>query len=166
MLLQERVKLLAYIWAIVRDEHLCEDVFQEVSLLAIDKREEIYDQQALLPWLRQTARHRALHAVEARKRRPVLLSDTLLDTLDRCWQRYDDTSAATLADALRKCVAKLTAHARQLIALRYVEGLSGIQIAQMLGRKVTTVYMALSRTHGNLRRCVRQEMANEEQRRD
>ena len=116
----------------------------------------------LLSWLRKTARYRALHAVESRKRRPLLLTETLLDTLDECWQKYDNTPANALADVLRNCVSKLTTHTRRIIALRYVQGLSGIQIAEMLGRKVRTIYMALSRAHGNLRRCVQQEIVDEE----
>jgi RNA polymerase sigma-70 factor (ECF subfamily) len=100
--------------------------------------------------------------VESRKRRPVSLSDGLLDTLDQCWREYDSTPAATLADVLRGCVAQLTAHARQIVTLRYVQGLSGIQVAETLGRNVRTVYMALSRIHGRLRRCVQERMTGGE----
>src|SRR4051794_21632754 len=39
VLLRDRVKLLAYITAIVRDNHLAEDIFQEVALLAVRKRD-------------------------------------------------------------------------------------------------------------------------------
>jgi len=162
VLLQERAKLLAYIWAIVRDEHLAEDIFQEVSLLAIDKREEIYSEEVLMPWLRQTARYRALHAVQSRQRRPMLLSDGILDALDDCWEKYDDVTAPTLVDALRHCMARLTSRARQIVALRYVEGLNGAQVAEALGRKVRTIYVALSRIHGRLRKCVQSEIAGED----
>jgi RNA polymerase sigma-70 factor, ECF subfamily len=129
VLLQERAKLLAYIWAIVRDEHLAEDVFQDVSLLAIDKREEIHGEEVLMPWLRRTARYRALHAVQSRKQRPVLLSEGILDALDECWEKYDAITAPTLVDALRHCMSRLTTHAREIITLRYVEGLNGAQVA-------------------------------------
>jgi RNA polymerase sigma-70 factor, ECF subfamily len=154
--------LLAYIWAIVRDEHLAEDVFQEVSLLAVDKCENIYSEQALLPWLRNTARHRALHAVQSRKNRPVLLSDGLLDDLDECWQKYDAVDASDLTDILRQCVSQLTSRAQHILTLRYVQGLNGAQVAETIGRKVRTVYMALSRIHGALRKCVLHRTAEEE----
>jgi len=54
LLLRERIKLLAYIRAIVRDEHLAEDVFQETSALAVRKRAEIQDGQHFLAWMRRT----------------------------------------------------------------------------------------------------------------
>lgn len=162
VLLNERAKLLGYIWAIVRDEHLCEDVFQEISLLAIAKRDEIYDESSLLPWLRSAARHRALHVLKSRKRHAVLMSDRLLDTLDKCWQRYDDTPAATLSSALRQCAAQLTSYAKEIITLRYVRGLSGIQVAERLGCTPHALYTALTRIHGKLRACVQQEIAREE----
>jgi DNA-directed RNA polymerase specialized sigma24 family protein len=37
LLMAERSRLFSYTWAIVGDVHLAEDVFQEVSLLAIEK---------------------------------------------------------------------------------------------------------------------------------
>ncbi len=77
-LLEERVRLLAYIWAIVRDSHVAEDVFQEVSLLAVRKRSEIVDQTAFPVWLRKSARFCAL-ARSAGAANPRCFSAT------RCW---------------------------------------------------------------------------------
>ena len=48
-LLSHRLGLLAYIEAIVRDTHLAEDVFQDVSSLAFQKREQIDDAGADVP---------------------------------------------------------------------------------------------------------------------
>ena len=35
VLIRDRAKLLGYIWAILRDHHLADDVFQDVTVLAI-----------------------------------------------------------------------------------------------------------------------------------
>ncbi len=48
ILMAERSKLLAYIWSIVRDEHAVEDVFQEVSILAVEKCGQITDENCAL----------------------------------------------------------------------------------------------------------------------
>ena len=157
VLMAERAKLLAYVWSIVHDEHIAEDVLQEVSMLAIDKRAQIDNERALLPWLRQTARYRALHAVRDRVKTPMLLDEKVLDGLAPYWQKYDDVPSQTLADALRYCVEQLTPYARRIVALRYAEGRSGTKVAEILGRKVRTIYVALSRIHRTLRDCIRQQ---------
>ena len=54
-LLANRTTLLGYIWSMVRDRHVVEDIFQEVSVLALEKREEFGDERALPTWLRRTA---------------------------------------------------------------------------------------------------------------
>ena len=159
ILLADRAKLLAYIWSIVHDEHVTEDVFQEVSMLAVSKRAKIRDREALLPWLRRTARYRALHAIRHKGKAPLLLDGSTLDALAPHWQKYDDVPSATLADALRMCVDQLTPYARRIVVLRYIEGQSGIQVAEALGRKVRTIYMALSRIHHTLRDCIRRQQA-------
>ena len=59
VLLRDRGKLLAYIGAIVRDAHIAEDVLQEVSMLALEKQEQILNEAAVLPWMRTAARFRS-----------------------------------------------------------------------------------------------------------
>lgn len=161
VLLAERSKLLAYIWSIVRDEHTVEDVFQEVSILAVEKCGQIVDESALWPWLRQTAKFRALHALRARGNQ-LPLSEALLDQLDLAWHQYDDLSSSMLVDSLLHCVAKLSRYARRIVALRYVDGLSGIEVASRLKREVHTIYVALTRIHNSLRRCVQARMQAEQ----
>jgi RNA polymerase sigma-70 factor (ECF subfamily) len=158
VLLSERAKLLAYIWSIVRDEHTVEDVFQEVSILAVEKCGQINDEGALWPWLRQTAKFRSLHALRARGKQ-VPLDDELLDKLDVAWQAFDDLPSPALVDSLLKCVKKLSPYAQRIVALRYVDGLSGIEVASRLKREVHTIYVALTRIHNSLRRCVQDQLA-------
>ena len=158
VLLAERSKLLAYIWSIVRDEHTVEDVFQEVSILAVEKCGQITDENALWPWLRQTAKFRSLHAVRARGSQ-LPLNEDLLDKLDLTWRDYDDVSSSAMVESLLKCVGKLSPYAQRIIALRYVDGLSGIEVAARLQREVHTIYVALTRIHNSLRRCVQDRMA-------
>jgi DNA-directed RNA polymerase specialized sigma24 family protein len=44
----------------VCDDHLAEDVFRDVAVLAVHKSDEIRDSRHFLAWMRLTARHRAL----------------------------------------------------------------------------------------------------------
>jgi DNA-directed RNA polymerase specialized sigma24 family protein len=55
ILMRERVKLSAYIWSFLRNEHVAEDVFQEVSMALLGHIDEIGDEEHLIRWLRQAA---------------------------------------------------------------------------------------------------------------
>jgi RNA polymerase sigma-70 factor (ECF subfamily) len=158
ILLAERAKLLGYIWSLVRDEHLMEDVFQEVSLLAIEKCAQIYEEQSLWPWLRQTAKFRAMHALAAQGK-SLALSEEVLAKLDFAWTTYDQRHSTDIVPELIECVSKLSAYSQRIISLRYVEGLSGIEVADRLKRQTKTIYMALSRIHNSLRQCLQERLS-------
>src|SRR4051812_17180458 len=88
LLLRERVKLLAYIRSMLRDDHLAEDVFQEVAVLAVRKRDEIRDGGHFLAWMRLTSRHVALKTLRQRQHQR-LLDEPLLDLLEEQWAEHD-----------------------------------------------------------------------------
>jgi RNA polymerase sigma-70 factor (ECF subfamily) len=152
--------VLAYIWVIVRDVHLVEDVFQEVAALAVQKREELRDEAALPVWLRRTARFQALAALRDKSRDPTQpLTPEILDRLDAYWSSQDGQVEDARVPALEDCLTQLSPDARQIVALRYGKGLPGIKVAEALGRNARTIYMALTRIHHSLRDCIEQKLA-------
>lgn len=159
ILLRDREKLFAYCWAILRDHDLAEEVFQEISVLALQKRESIKDVQHFAGWLREAARRKSLEAVRARRAKPALMDNALLDLLEPEWRRWDDTPSNVLLEALRKCMGRLGQSAKELVELRYGQGLKSAQIANKLQRKVETVYVSLSRIHSRLADCVRHRLS-------
>ena len=159
LLMAERSRLFSYTWAIVGDVHLAEDVFQEVSLLAIEKGGEVTDEPQFKVWLRRAARHRALQAVRQLKRRPVPLDESLLDKLEEHWAQYDAMQESNLVEMLRECIRLLTPYGRKLIVLRYTKGLRASQIAQQLKRQVTAVRRSIARAHRSLYDCVHMRLA-------
>lgn len=156
VLLRDRAKLLAYIGAIVRDPYLAEDVLQEVSMLALEKQDQIKDEQMLLPWLRVAARFKSLKAIERQGRRPVLMDSQLLDVMEPHWQAVDRLSTQETHKAMHDCVAKLAPNAQKLVELRYGAGLSVRDIGEKLGRKTDTLYKTFARIHAALARCIKQ----------
>jgi RNA polymerase sigma-70 factor (ECF subfamily) len=160
-LLTDRVGLFSYIWTIVGDEHLAEDVFQEVSMLAIDKAPEIEAAGALGVWIRRAARNLALQALRKRGRDRHVFDDALLDQLDADWRGYGAGDEADSIDALRECLGKLTPHGQQVVRLRYVEGLTGQKLAAAMGRSLTAAYIAVSRANRTLAECVRRRLGRE-----
>jgi RNA polymerase sigma-70 factor (ECF subfamily) len=159
LLLSHRAMLLGYITAIVRDPDLAEDVFQNVALVVLDKAGDV-DGDGFPAWARRVARLESLAALRKRRRAPELLDQSMLDLLEDHWSA-GDAAPAPARKALRECVEGLSPYARQLIRLRYAEGLSGQDVAERLNRSPNTVYVALSRTYRHLADCVERRLARE-----
>lgn len=161
LLAREHNKLAAYAWSLVHDDHLVDDILQEMSIVAIRKRQEINDEQHLLAWLRITCRRTALDLLRRRNSRPHPLGEAALDLLDLEWSKRETTHTADVMEALRFCLDQLKPYARQLMELRHRDGMSSAGIAQLLGRNLASVHVAVSRVHRALGNCIRQRLAKE-----
>jgi RNA polymerase sigma-70 factor (ECF subfamily) len=160
-LLADRAKLLGYIWVIVRDEHAAEDIFQDVSMLALDKRAEIADRDHLHGWLRQAARNKALHWLRNQRRAPMQLDADVMELIAPHFARHDSLNGMDVIDALRACREQLSPYAQRIIEHRYREGLTGPALAEALGRSINTVYQAMTRAHTALADCVKARLASQ-----
>jgi DNA-directed RNA polymerase specialized sigma24 family protein len=88
-LIRDRAKLLGCIWAIVRDYHLADDVFQEVMVLAIERSHDISGDDHLLLWARKVARLKSCELLRKNTLRTRTLADDVLETLEVEWKWAD-----------------------------------------------------------------------------
>lgn len=154
-LLRERMRLVAAATTIVRDVHAADDVFQQVVLSALEHRTQIRDTDHLLAWSLRAARHRCLDL--ARRRRLRSLSPEVLDLLEADWGDPAGAGGPDQVEALRRCVGKLGGPARDLLKMKYFEGLTAVVIAERMRRSTDAVYQSLCRLHRALRDCIRQD---------
>jgi RNA polymerase sigma-70 factor (ECF subfamily) len=160
ILLRERVRLTATAAVVARDVHSADDIYQQVVLAALQAADSFRDTQHVLAWALRAARHRALDL--AHRRRQVPLPDEVLDQMEADWV---DAEAAwsDRAEALHRCLSRVAGPAREVLRLRYGDGLTAVAIAGRLRRNVDAVYQMLSRTHRALRRCVESELGRVDQ---
>ncbi|QNN22719.1 sigma-70 family RNA polymerase sigma factor [Planctomycetales bacterium ZRK34] len=158
---RQRIGLVAFIEVIVHDEHLAEDVFQEISVAALQKRSQINDAAHLKHWLLQAARFYGVAALRKTSRQRVIFNDQLLDRIEAAWTQHDAGVISDQSAALKTCLERLSPYARRIIELRYGQGITGQDLARALGRKVDTIYKALTRTHQTLADCIRAALAAE-----
>ena len=154
ILVSDRARLLAYVWSIVRDEHAAEDLYQELLVVAMGRVETFCDSVHLLKWSRVTLRNKALEHLRRQRKAPLPLAGDVLDLLEDHWSKYDSLDSAEMTEALRHCLSRLTSKARQLVELRYEQGLRGTEIAQATDRKTHSIYVALSRAYKTLGECI------------
>lgn len=157
-LIQDRSKLFAYVWTIVRDDHLAEDVFQEICILILQQKESFVSELQFNDWVRRVARYKSLSVLKKHRPNQLKFDTDAMEMLDQAWSGFDAFESVDMLDSLRHCLGLLSPYARKIITLRYVQGLSGQRLADALGRKLNTVYVALTRVHGHLAKCMRNQL--------
>jgi RNA polymerase sigma-70 factor, ECF subfamily len=157
--LGERLKILPYLRSIVRRRDMAEDIFQDLCVLALKKRQELMSVPHLSGWLRTAARQLAMNALRKYSQKDLQLGDRVHDLMDRHWEAMDSTTGSSMAEALEGCVQRLAPKAKDIIAARYVEGLACGELAARLGRPVDSLYVTLSRIHKKLAKCIQRSIA-------
>jgi len=157
--MQQRAELIGYAWLVVGDPDLAEDVFQEVSVAAIRKADEINDADHLTGWLYQAIRLQGLKARRDQSRRHQLLSPDILEVLADSPTHTQDDSARQAA--LRECVNRLQGTTRDILEMRYGQNLKPAAIAKATGKNIQTIYKTITRAHSALRDCITKRLAKE-----
>lgn len=157
-LLEHRDELFAFILAHVRDWNVAEEIFQEMSLVVLQKAQEGIAVEQFGPWSREIARRLVLNYWKTTSRSRLVLSSEVLDSIEQAFARHDadeEGAVPELLGALRKCLDKLPGHLRHVVDLRYREALSLHAIAHRLNRTAGAVQVALSRIRARLLDCAR-----------
>ncbi len=154
-MLLNRSALIAYAWAIVRNDDVADDLFQEMCLLTLRKAEQVKDLEHFQGWVRRGLRFEALKSLRRSRNSPDALCEHLLAAVEPEWDAVIAASKRERHEQLAACIKLLTPHARRLVELRYHEGISGKTLADRLGRSVNAVYVGLSRVHRTLEQCMR-----------
>src|SRR5277367_3433164 len=99
-LLSEQTKVMGYIKSIVRRHELAKDIFQEVCVLALQKRNEIADETHLKKWMRIAARFYSMRGIRRRHESHLSLDYDVADLMDQKWSQVDPIDRSQLSDAL------------------------------------------------------------------
>ena len=159
VLMPERTKQVGLAWSILRQSQLAEDAYQDMLAKVFEKQETFEGPKHLRDWSWKVLRHRCYELIRQRKRRPSLLDESILELVDSELESRETPDVAQRADALRTCLDGLTVRSRDIIRLRYFEGLQGIQVAEELDCKPDAIYKSLQRIYVALADCIRRELA-------
>lgn len=149
-----RLQLTAWLMAMLRDRHTCEDLVQEMVVKAIDQPDHFKDANHVVAWARTTLRHRAINYIQRYRDRMVALDEGALDALCEHSEEHETIDDPEKAEALKKCLRRLPAKSAKLLQLRYRQELSGPAIAESVGKSPDAVYQSLYRIHKRLRDCM------------
>lgn len=137
--------------------HQADDLQQNVARVLLERFTDYDDTRPFHCWALGIARLEALKWRQRLARRREVLSPEAIDLLHAAGQDEADPFADR-RERLPACVAALPEASRQLLALRYEEGLGAKDIAGRVGRTPAAIDMALSRIRRLLRDCIERKI--------
>ncbi len=138
--------MVAIAYAVLADHQLAEDAAQEAFARALTSLSKLRKPDKFAPWLAQICRNVARDMVTA-KARPINPRD-LSGDLDT--NRPDDD-----VEAVRRSIEQLPFSAREVIVLRYYNGLSYEEISSVLGISKPTINGRLTRAKRKMARYLK-----------
>ncbi|MCM8527838.1 MAG: sigma-70 family RNA polymerase sigma factor [Lentisphaeraceae bacterium] len=153
-------RIWSYIFSIVRDYHLSEDVLQEVCLFLVNSSEKYDTSRAFLPWALGIARNKSYEAIRKNQRQGTLLEDSILKKLQETITNINREENVRL-EALQKCLNEISEENRDIMTMKYVQRFSADKIAKLINRSRTATFSLLQRVRTSLAGCVNKGMANE-----
>jgi RNA polymerase sigma-70 factor (ECF subfamily) len=139
----------------LRDAALADDVHQQVFIEAHRDLAKFARRSSVRTWLFAIARHRVLDAAKSRRRAQAHVEpDDGADAVDPRPPPGDRIDDARLRTALAECLEKLGEHVRSALLLRYQQGFSFEDMAEVCSEKPGTLEARVRRALPTLRECI------------
>ena len=149
-----RAHLLGYLKVMTRDHHAAEEALQETYLVVQRKLSEYDATRDFDAWVRGIARHVAAR-IRIRYRPLGGTLEQLDQAVDLAFEEVEPGDEANPdLEHLSHCLDRLPSEHRQLLALRYRDGLSMDGISAQTGRTCGAIQVMLSRLRQGLLECI------------
>ncbi len=159
LLAQNQRRVYLYVLTLVPNQNEAEEVMQNTNLVLWREFETFQPGTNFAAWACRVALNQVLAWRKKRSRDRLEFSDAFLEAVGR----EAEESADLLEDrsqALAGCLAKLPTDHREMVRLRYTEGLAIEEVAKQAGRTVEATYRALSRIRQVLHDCVTRSLTS------
>lgn len=147
--------LYRYCYNVVRCATMADDVHQSVFVQAFQDI-ETFSGTSFRPWLYAIAHHRCLDALKVSRRwlKRFIFCDSMPEELDPGPNSEERLVRSSLASEIEACLGKLSPHVRIAVLLRYQEGFTYEQMAQVCRERPATLQARVARAMPALRRCL------------
>ena len=129
----------------LRDRALADDVQQTVFIQAYHHLAGFAGRSTVRTWLFAIARHRVLDASKARRRAQAHLEDVAIDPTDPSQPADEQLDAARTERDLVAALAELGEPTRTAILLRYQQGFTFDEMAEICGERPGTLQARVAR---------------------
>ncbi len=148
-------RLYAYILASVHNFSDADDILQETAAVLWRRFSEFEEGTSFIAWGISIARNLILKHFNERKRSRLQFDNELLSQLaDLTLQDTDSNQIQALKKAFHECFGRLSENNRNILQLRYQDGMKIKDIANKTQKPVPGMYKAVARIHDALQRCI------------
>ncbi|MHC5038773.1 MAG: sigma-70 family RNA polymerase sigma factor [Planctomycetota bacterium] len=152
-LLRLRERAVAFAFAILRDFHASEDVYQEATVIALRKSDQ-FQSGSFDAWFWAILRNVLGTQLRKSKGRTLVIDTDLVERLESHFLKETRTAPEEDVDLLIRCLRKLSGTMRTALEWRFLENRSCPDIAGRLGRSLTATYALLKRARKAVKSCV------------
>lgn len=139
----------SFAYSLLRDKGAAEDAVQQAFLELVRAAQTIRgDGRSLRAWLFKSVRFRCLDEQRRRSRRKEMLVAEIPDSSSA------GPEFAGLEPELERALAQLTPEQRSVLFLRHVVGLSGAEVAKVVGSNRTAVFAMATRAERRLKQLM------------
>jgi RNA polymerase sigma-70 factor (ECF subfamily) len=160
-LLQYRRMLCSFIYSLVRDVLVTEEIFQQVALVAIEKdRKGDEEIREPAPWLRETAWRIVQAGFRTSQGRVISVDQEYLEQVADVFETETtaDFQRARLA-ALGACLERVSTEHRDVLHRHYVQGAGYDEIGAALNRTPGALRVLVHRVIKQLSGCIKKRLA-------
>ena len=163
LLLRHKDRLYNYIYQLVRDSDVADDIFQEtcVKVITTVRQGRYHDMGKFSAWVTRIARNLAIDSFRAEKSEAAVSTDNAeVDILNRR-ELSDETIEDIMIDLqieddIRSLVERLPEMQRQVLTMRFYQDLSFKEIAELTGVSINTALGRMRYAILNLRKMAKE----------
>lgn len=148
-------RLYAYILTLTGDREQARDVLQECNLVMWSKADQYEAGTNFIAWAFQIARYQVMAARQKTARDKLVFDDEILEGMVDIFD--DDDAFDERQAALGQCIEEIAPNHRNLLKIRYTDGLSVKEIASRVDKSANAVAKVLHRTRMALMDCIEQK---------
>lgn len=153
LLLENRHRIYAYLFTLIRNRADAEDLLQDTCVTLWEKFDDFDPDTDFIAWSFRVALWKVKNFQRKQGRAKVTFNDELLDIIAN---RYESETPrlGRRREVLQDCLEKLNHADREFILARYEPGASAQTAAEHSGRNIQAAYKALARIRKRLHQCV------------
>lgn len=153
LLLESQVNIHAYILSLVPNYADADDILQQTFTLMWEKFDDFEIGTNFVSWGVRIAHFRILEYWKKRKKDEVVFGNDFVHEMVPMIEAEDKHTSDRI-EALKRCLKKLSDRARELVKLRYHDGMRVKDMSNRMGLTVPNIYKSLARINGTLLACV------------
>ena len=158
-LLGVQQRAVSFAYAVLRDFHEAEDVYQEAATIVMRKADD-FTGGSFEAWFWAILRNVVGTRIRKTKRSMVLADPELLERVGNAFMK-ESPARRVEQEYLMDCLERLTDKAREVLEWRFMEGASCAGIAHRLKKSIHATYAIIKRAKQAVHDCVQRSMTAE-----